>query len=283
MRIISWNMQRGRGLDGQCDAARALAQLREASEFDVLCLQEVSCGYHDLPGLEGVDQFAQLRDLLPGFTGVDGIVTDRHADRHPRQQFGNMLFSRFPLLQIARHTLPWPPDPEVDSMQRGVIEAVLDTPIGVLRVSTTHLEYFSASQRSAQVERLRELHHDSALRPAPAQSPRLSDGPFSAPAAARLALLAGDCNFQPHEPEYRRLTAPFGDAVPPYCDAWNLRYPGQPTPATVCVHAVDTVPFTYDYIFATPQLQSHIHSMRVLPLHTGSDHQPVLIELGNAS
>ena len=283
MRLISWNMQRGRGLDGQCDAAHALAQLREASDFDVLCLQEVSSGYHDLPGLDGIDQFAQLRALLPGFTAVAGIVSDRQADRRPRQQFGNMLLSRFPLLQIARHTLPWPPDPEVDSMQRGVIEAVLDTPIGVLRVSTTHLEYFSARQRSAQVERLRELHHDSALRSAPLQPPRADDGPFSAPAPARLALLAGDFNFHAHDPEYGRLTAPFASAAPRYCDAWTMRYPDQPAPATVGVHAADTVPFTFDYIFATPQLHYYIRSMRVLPLRTGSDHQPVLIELGPAS
>jgi endonuclease/exonuclease/phosphatase family metal-dependent hydrolase len=272
-------MQRGRGVDGRCDAARAITQLRQATDFDVLCLQEVSAGYTDLSGLNGADQFAQLRALLPEYEAVTGILTDIQPGMAPRQLFGNMLFSRYPVLQATRHILPWPLDAEVKSTQRGVIETTLQTSLGPLRVSTTHLEYFSVLQRTAQVERLRELHRENALharRPHPGQA---GDGPFCAIPRAVPALLAGDCNFLPGGPEYQRLLAPFDDDVAPYCDAWSLRYPGQPAPPTVCLHERNAAPWTFDYLFATAALGEYITQIRVLPEVMGSDHQPLLIEL----
>jgi len=36
-----------------------------------------------------------------------------------RRQFGNVVFSRLPVLQAFRHLLPFPADPEVPGMQRG--------------------------------------------------------------------------------------------------------------------------------------------------------------------
>lgn len=47
------------------------------------------------------------------------------------------------------------------SMQRIALEATLVTPNGALRVVTTHLEYFSATQPMAQVGRLRALPHEA--------------------------------------------------------------------------------------------------------------------------
>jgi endonuclease/exonuclease/phosphatase family metal-dependent hydrolase len=67
-------------------------------------------------------------------------------------------------LQVFRHSLPWPADPGVMSMQRGALEATVDTPLGLVRLTTTHLEYFSVLQRSAQVARLRELHREALMR-----------------------------------------------------------------------------------------------------------------------
>src|SRR5882757_2386167 len=45
---------------------------------------------------------------------------------------------------------------------RYTVEVVLDTRSGPLRVTTTHLEYYSARQRAAQVEALRELQIEAA-------------------------------------------------------------------------------------------------------------------------
>jgi endonuclease/exonuclease/phosphatase family metal-dependent hydrolase len=34
-----------------------------------------------------------------------------------RRQFGNLILSRYPVLQVFRHLLPWPAEPGVLSMQ----------------------------------------------------------------------------------------------------------------------------------------------------------------------
>jgi hypothetical protein len=60
----------------------------------------------------------------------------RKTTQGARRRFGNMIFSRFAVRQVFRHLLPWPADPGVSSMQRMALEATLQTPLGLLRVTT---------------------------------------------------------------------------------------------------------------------------------------------------
>ncbi len=279
MKLISWNIQRGRGLHDTCSIARVVADLRHMADFDVLCLQEVSSGYLDLPGADGGNQFMQLARLLHGYTPLAGVVTDTLGEGDARLLFGNMIFSRYPVVQVLRHALPWPADRAVMSMQRGAIEATLDTPQGLLRVSTAHLEYFSLVQRAAQVERLRELHRDACLHARGGRPGDVDNGPFCAVPRALPALLAGDFNFLPDSAEYKRLQSPFEDGVPAYRDAWRLRHPALPHAPSVCVHDHSAMPFTCDYIFASADLAPRVRELRVMPGNFGPDHQPLLIEL----
>ena len=48
MKLLSWNIQWGRGADGVVDLQRTIAAIRTLGEFDVLCLQEVSIGFAGL-------------------------------------------------------------------------------------------------------------------------------------------------------------------------------------------------------------------------------------------
>ena len=280
MKLISWNIQRGRGLHNTCSIARVVADLRHMSDFDVLCLQEVSSGYTDLPGADGGNQFMQLARLLPGYTPLAGVATDTMGEGDSRLLFGNMIFSRYPVVQVLRHALPWPLDEAVMSMQRSAIEATLASPFGLLRVSTAHLEYFSLLQRASQVERLRELHRDACLHAGAARPGDIDNGPFCAVPRAMPALLTGDFNFLPGSSEYQRLLTPFEDNVPALRDTWQVRHPGLPHPPSVCVHADDTAPFTFDFIFASADLAPRVRDMRVMPGNFGPDHQPLLLELG---
>ena len=279
MKMVTWNIQRGRSAQAGCSLERVVAELHRMADFDVVCLQEVSAGYTDLPGSDGGNQFVQLSRLLHGYTPVAGVTTDVMGEEGARLLFGNMIFSRYPVLQVLRHALPWPVDAHVMSMQRGVIEATLDTPLGLLRVSTTHLEYFSALQRAAQVERLRELHRDACLHAGATRPGAARHGPFCAIPRASCALLAGDFNFVPESAEHARLLAPYDEAVAPYCDAWTLRHPYVPHPPTVGVHDPAGTPLTFDYMFASADLAPRIRAMRVIADVAGPDHQPVLIEL----
>ena len=51
-------------------------------------------------------------------------------------------------------------------MPRVAVEATLQAPMGPLRVTTTHLEYYSDVQRRAQAKRLRNLHDEGCQRAA---------------------------------------------------------------------------------------------------------------------
>jgi endonuclease/exonuclease/phosphatase family metal-dependent hydrolase len=281
MKIISWNMQRGRGLDGQADLKRAIALLREFSDFDVLCLQEVACGYTDMDGVDGSDQFTQLVHLLPEYTALNGKTDDINA--HPPRAFGNMMFSRHRVLQACRHSLPWPPEAGVMSMQRGALEATIDSPLGLIRVCTTHLEYFSAMQRAAQVDRLRELHREAVLHARTSRPGLFKDGPFAVVPRAAAAVLAGDCNFLPGSNDHTRMLAPFDDAgIPAYRDAWSLAHPLTAHAPTVGLHDGSPGagrPFTFDYMFVSDDLAPKVRRLEVHPVANGSAHQPVLLEL----
>ncbi|MES2351208.1 MAG: endonuclease/exonuclease/phosphatase family protein [Pseudomonadota bacterium] len=279
MKLITWNIQRGRGPHSGCSLERVVADLHRIADFDVLCLQEVSAGYTDLPGSDGANQFVQLARLLDSYTPVAGVATDVLGEDGIRLLFGNMIFSRYPVVQVLRHALPWPLDAAVMSMQRGLIEATLSTPLGLLRVGTTHLEYFSALQRAAQVERLRELHRDACLQAAAARPGEAAHGPFCAIPRAAPALLAGDFNFLPDSPEWQRLQAPVEGTVHPYRDAWATRHPFAEHAPTVGVHGAGGAPFTCDFIFASADLASRVRSVRVISDVAGPDHQPLLIEL----
>jgi endonuclease/exonuclease/phosphatase family metal-dependent hydrolase len=252
------------------------------ADFDVLCVQEVGAGQDQLPGCDGADQFEQLAALLPGYAPIRGVATDVAGRRGMRRRFGNMILSRLPVLQVFPHLLPWPAEDGVMSMQRIALEATLQSPAGLLRVLTTHLEYYAPSQRAAQVERLRELQRE-AFTQAHAQRPGAAqDGPFEAQPRAAAAVLVGDFNFPPDAPEHARLIAPMDGPTPPWCDAWAIANPGTAHAPTVGLH--DKVqwpgpPFTFDFVFVSADLAPRVRSLRVDARTDASDHQPMLLEL----
>ena len=69
MKLITWNVQWCRGVDGRVDPARIIAEARSLVDFDVLCLQEIADNFPDprLASNTDEDQFAMLAALLPGY------------------------------------------------------------------------------------------------------------------------------------------------------------------------------------------------------------------------
>ena len=53
LKIITWNIQWGLGIDGRVDLERLIGDARAIADFDVLCLQEVSDNFPDLKGNDG--------------------------------------------------------------------------------------------------------------------------------------------------------------------------------------------------------------------------------------
>ncbi|MFO1283016.1 MAG: endonuclease/exonuclease/phosphatase family protein [Burkholderiales bacterium] len=285
IRLVTWNVQWFRGLDGRVDPARVIAHARSLADFDVLCVQELADHYPApmLAGNDEADQFAVLAALLPGFEIVAGVGSD-HPGSGRRRRFGNAIASRLPVRQVRRHLLPWPADPSVSSMQRVAVEATVATPSGEWRVTTTHLEYYSRIQRAAQVARLRELHAQAS---AHAEAPGAggdADGPFRVFPEARAAIVAGDFNLPAGDAQYRAMLEPFADRTPRFHDAWTLVHGSAPQPATFCRHvpfAPGSVPIACDFVFVSDDLAPRVRSVAVDTDTRLSDHQPVVVTLGD--
>ena len=281
MKLITWNVQWCRGCDGRVNPARISKVAREMADFDVLCLQEVARNFPGLPGSAGENQYETLAALLPEYTVVKGVAIDVLAPDGDWREFGNALVTRLPILQVYRRLLPWPADSSVPSMQRAAIEVVLEAPSGPLRVTTTHLEYYSAGQRAAQVEALRELQIEAAHHAASPPRGRES-GPFQPVPRPASGILTADFNFSPEDPQHARLQAALAAGVPAYRDAWQLRYPGVPHPATLGVHDKTQWPgpaLACDFIFVTEDIAHRVEDVVVNGDTDASDHQPVLLEL----
>ena len=55
MKLLSWNIQWARGLDGRVDPGRVTDTIHRLGDFDVICLQEVAVNFPGLPGSQGED------------------------------------------------------------------------------------------------------------------------------------------------------------------------------------------------------------------------------------
>ena len=281
MILITWNVQWCRGIDGAVAPARIARTARALADFDVLCLQEVAVNFPGLAGSHGEDQMAELSAVLPGYLPLFGVATDLDDGRGRRRQFGNAIFTRLPVLQVFRHLLPWPTDPGVSSMQRMALEAVVVSRAGPLRVISTHLEYYSALQRKGQVGGLLRLHAEAC---AHARAPRL-DGepgePFEAVVRPASAILCGDFNFKPEDPEHGRITATLVPGAPGIVDAWQVAHPGLPHAPTVGVHEKSWPLYCCDFFFLTEDLSARLEEVKVDSDTQASDHQPVLLRLAD--
>ncbi|WP_262267863.1 endonuclease/exonuclease/phosphatase family protein [Microvirga yunnanensis] len=277
LRIITWNIQWGLGIDGNVDLRRLVDEARAIADFDVLCLQEVSDNFSDLKGNDGGNQFAELAGLLPNYTAVEGVALDVPDGAGRRRRFGNMILSRLPVAQVLRHTLPWEAAP-TRNMPRLLLEATVETRSGPLRVMTTHLEYSSDKLRRAQVEGIREAHRCACERVA---IPR-EDGPgtYARFPTSASAVLTGDFNMRPPDPAKQRISEPFGHGVPALRDAWQVAYGAQPHPTSFCLFEQSNgPPHCCDFVFVTDDIASRVRRIAYDQETQASDHQPVLLEL----
>lgn len=281
MIVVTWNIQWGRGVDGLVDLKRIVDTARQMGDFDVLCLQEVADNYPGLAGAGTDNQFAQLAGLVPGFHATEGVAVERHTPGLGRQRFGNMIISRMAPTQVLRHQLPWPADPVKPSMPRMALEAVFDTATGPVRVVTTHLEYYAAGQRVAQVEALRALQVEATGHASNAVTANQAGRPFEPRGRNGRAILCGDFNCDALDPPIARMQEPLSGA-PAWVDAWPLVNAGPQRPHTVGVydHAQwQGKPHCFDFFFVSQDLATRVKRVEIDGLTQASDHQPLLLDI----
>ena len=223
IKVLSWNIQCGVGVDGLLDLSRIVAVIRQMADFDVVCLQEVSrcdgCLTFDDPGQ---DQAEILGKHFIGYRACFGPALDRlNADNVTRSQFGNMILSRLPVLQIFNHQLPQPfPETFCKHMPRQALEVVVASQEGPIRVTTTHLEYHSQRQRLAQAKMLNQIQSDIvSVKDYANYAP--ATGPYAPIPRPVSGILCGDFNSAPFDQVYQTIQSGHG-TVGAYQDAWKL-------------------------------------------------------------
>ena len=287
MKIVTYNIQYGRGRDGRFDLDRIADAVSGA---DVIALQEVE-RFWTRSG--GVDQPRRIAPRFPGHYQAYGPGVDLHlagagsgeegASR--RRQFGNMLLSRTPLLTVRHHLLPKYGSLGPMSLQRSALEAVIAVRGGHVRLYSVHLTHLSAETRLPQVEALLGVHVNAVREGPPVSGGGLReewtlDG-MPAP-MPRSAILLGDFNMEPDSKEYERIVGPMspygGRITNPegFVDAWieagNDADAGTTAEMRGC-------PVRLDYCFVSAGLRDRIRAVRVDADADGSDHQPVWMEI----
>lgn len=290
MKFVTYNIQFGRGKDGEIDLPRIGAAVEEA---DLIALQEVVRFW---PNLDDGDQPAKLATLLPEYYWVYAPSLDIDASiRNPngvieqrRQQFGNMLLSRVPILASRVHTLPMLPISSIPDVQRVALEGIIETSVGNLRIYCVHLAYRFAGERHAQIEALLEIHRQASGVPGSRLVPLPSPFPtLASPDMPRSAVILGDFNMEIHEEAYQMLAGEydpeFGRVIHAdgFVDCWvsagheagsGVTMPDNP----------DSNPegdLHLDHAFITSDLVDRVKSAWVDNAAVGSDHQPVWFEI----
>lgn len=282
MKLVTWNTQWCKGLDGVVSAKRIIDNARSMADFDVLCLQEIAVNYPQLTGASAVDQPQVIADLLPGYEVVFGAAIDERKNG-VSQQFGTLIASRLPILQVQRIVLPSPCADITPHawMPRVCTLATVAANWGPVRVMTTHLEYHSLAQRRAQAKALRGWHQELCNQ---ARYPALvandeNDTPYQKKFGTLDAILCGDFNFDARSQEYCDLTD--STQPDPFLDSWTIDSPEQAHPPTFRLYDDTYGPeaVSCDFFFVSESLKHRVDRVKVDTLTKASDHQPVLIEL----
>ena len=277
MKLITWNTQWCRGLDGVVDPQRIVRTARAMGDFDVLCLQEVASGFDAMPGAPG-HQPEQIAACLPGFRVFFGASVNDVAADGSVQRFGNLVATRLPVAHVQHHPLPWPADPAVASMPRMCTVVTLIAPgIGPVRVMTTHLEYRSAVQRLAQTHAVRNLQAEAcALAAAPPKASADDPSPTRPRVHTPHAILCGDFNSPPASAEHVVIESGGPASLR---DAWTLVHGKTPHAPTFALEdrTYESAPVAFDFVFVSADLAPRVAQVEVNQATRSSDHQPVLV------
>jgi endonuclease/exonuclease/phosphatase family metal-dependent hydrolase len=243
LRVVTYNIHHGEGLDGKIDLPR-IAKVLLAAEPDVVALQEVDQGTRRAGG---VDQPAELARL----TGME-VVFGRNID-YDGGGYGTAVLTKLPIrshqsVKLKSFYAPTATNPE----QRGVQVLELGDADGPgLSFLCTHLDY-----RPPDDERMASAKTINGL--------ALERG-------EELAILAGDLNATPQS----RVIAEFAKE-------WRV-VGAKPQAAggakPLLTFPADKPDRWIDYVLVRPAERWEILEMQVLEEAVASDHRPLLAVL----
>jgi len=122
MKIVTYNIHKGRGIDGRVSIKR-IAEVLAGMNADIIALQEIYSGSNGKPGQ--IEALASILDLNAAF----GCT--RH---HKGEPYGNAILTRWPIIESHDMDISW-----AHRERRGCIRADLETPKGTLHVYNIHM------------------------------------------------------------------------------------------------------------------------------------------------
>lgn len=142
LRIMCFNIHGGRSMDGQRDLAR-VHSLMERFNIDIAVLQEMETR----ASRGGTPQDV---DIVAGATRPHRVIGA--SITHPDGWYGNLIASRYPVVRSLIHNLETANCYE----PRLAVDALVETPLGKLRIIGTHLS-LSPFQRWSEARNLMRL------------------------------------------------------------------------------------------------------------------------------
>ncbi len=286
MLIVSYNIQYSLGRDGKYDIARIADEIDGA---DIICLQEVERFWQRSGNL---DQVQELADRLAGYHWIYGANMDMDASsmdengkvNNRRRQFGNLTLSRWPILSSRNFPLPKYGTLNQHSLQRGLLETVIDTGSDVLRVYNVHYCHLDAQTRLPQVEATMDIIARAPLEGGawcgghPDPTAGWLEG--NVPPMPEPMMLMGDLNFLPDSAEYNLMlgsrSADYGRLSPRkgLIDAWAAAGHEELSGVT---HP--ELPGRIDHCLLSPELADRVRRCWIDMENMGSDHYPLWLEI----
>ncbi|WP_434724396.1 endonuclease/exonuclease/phosphatase family protein [Mesorhizobium sp. RIZ17] len=205
MKIVSYNIQYGIGLDGRYDVGRIADAVRGA---DVIALQEVT---RNNPRNGDRDMVAEISEALPDYFAAYGSNFEVNIGSRLENgraistsfQLGNMVLSKTPIHLSRNLLLPRSRSLEAMNFQRGALEALIETPLGFIRFYSTHLDHRSPVERQSQIRFLRQRLLNYALEGGGLSGiPEIGLPDLPYPEAF---IVMGDFNMLPGSAEYVEL------------------------------------------------------------------------------
>jgi len=286
MKIVSYNIQYGKGADGIYDLERIANEIRDA---DIIGLQEVE-RFWKRSG--NIDEPAELAQLLPEHHWVYGANLDMDASFKDgegriisrRCQFGTMVLSRWPIISSRNFPLPKFGTLTQHSIQQGLLETVIDPGTGPVRVYSVHLSHLCSETRLPQVEEIKAIVERAPSEGGawcgghPDPSAGWTEGDM--PPMPRDVILLGDMNFTHESPEYTAITGPMTPGhgrlynTDGLVDAWVLG--GNREEDGVSLAEGNA---RIDHCFVSASLADKVVSARIDGNAKGSDHLPLWVTM----
>ena len=294
MKIVTYNIHYAIGKDLKYDLNRIVESVRYA---DIIALQEVE-RFYGPPNQPA--QPEEIAALLPDYYWVYDAAFDVDSSKkqeggavfNRRMQHGQMLLSRWPICSKRYFPLPRLNVEYAFNMQMGVLEGIIVTPMGPLRIYVVHFGSESGEERVFQSKFINDLvlnvpdQGGAWTGPAEENPDRDWSGGRSKPPMPVSAVVLGDFNMVEGSKEHIELTTTLNTSgMPLLVDIHSRLNPNakvntwNPNPG----RNDNQKSAKLDYVFVTTDLVPLVSNAWIDERATGSDHQPVWTEIVSLS